>query len=227
LKGVLDVLLALVIFAPYLFGLGFSFYRFGAQDGAFSVIFPPYAWYRGISYLWVEPEWKEGWDLKAGNLALIVMYASSTEPQVQYELRQHESKVKEWLKKVPDQERMQLRSDADALGAAAMAFAQELVAQMSQGGTLEQSLIKSPSIQRHVKEFEDEKGFMEVWRMFEMKQRYALEVIRGEMDKRASEMDLDKYREKMLEFWESQGMALMKLEEQQLDMRIEKLFDER
>ena len=226
LPGVLMILMQLVIWVPYLFGLGFSFYRFGSTDGIISVVVPPYAWYRGISYLWVEPKWKEDWDLKTGNLAFLVMNTASTEPQVEYELRQYESKVQKWLNRVPEQERAQLRTDADALGEAVMAYGQEFITQISQTGTFDVDFIKSPSIQRHVDKFRDQKGFMEVWGKFDTQQRYAMEMIKKEMDKRAADMDVDEFRLMMLDFMESQGSAQLKLGQEQLDMRIKKLFDE-
>ena len=226
----LPVLIAVVFYiligGSYVFGLGYSFYRFGPTDGIISVLIPPYACYRGVSVLWTEPKWKEDWDLKTGNLAFLVMHAGSNDPQIDFELRQHESRVKKWLQKVPDDERQKLKADSRALGNAIIAYTQEFFSQLSQSGTFDGDLIKSPSIQRHVDQFSRQSGFVEIWTKFDTQQKHMMGVLKKEMDRRSSEMDIDELRLNLLDYMESQGSAQMKLNEELWTQKIESLFEE-
>ena len=54
-------------------GIVWSFYRHGVGHGVASVMVPPYAWYRGVAYLWEEPKWKERWDEKTQMIGVLVI----------------------------------------------------------------------------------------------------------------------------------------------------------
>jgi hypothetical protein len=223
--GIVFVLLMqLALIGPYFFGLGFSFYRFGELDGIISLAVPPYAWYRGISYLWVQPKWKEDWSNRTGNLAFHIINTPSPNPEVEYALKQYKNHVQKWLKKVPEKERDQLLEQSEELSSALSAYYHELFSQITISGTIENDLIESPSIQRHVKHFRSERGFMEVWEEFLTRQRYQIKVLKKKIDIGASNMGVDEFRLKMLDFMDLQGAAGFKFAEEQRNEQIEKLF---
>ena len=55
-----------------LFGIFWSFYRHGPGHGVASVLIPPYALYRGIAAIWDEPLWKERYNARTEQLALVI-----------------------------------------------------------------------------------------------------------------------------------------------------------
>ncbi len=163
ISGLLGFVFYVIIFVPYLFGLGFSFYRFGNTDGIISIVAPPYAWYRGISYLWVEPKWEEDWDMKTETLAFLITNTGSEDPRVELEFRQYERQIKKWISKIPDEKRSILQPEAEAFGKAFIAYQEEFMNYFIEPKSADQ-IWEAPSIQQYVAEFENEDGFMEIWK---------------------------------------------------------------
>lgn len=70
-----------------LWGIVWSFYRHGPGDGIAAVVIPPYAWYRGIAAIWEKPAWKDDYDVKTEQLALVIENAVNTDPSYQIQSR--------------------------------------------------------------------------------------------------------------------------------------------
>ena len=219
------ILIQASILVPYVFGLGYSFYRFGKADGITSVLIPPFAWYRGISVIWTEPEWKEDWDLKTGNLAFLVMQTDSADASTEYELRQYEDDTRKWLRKVPDRKRQELEADCRSLVDAVTAETKEFIAQAANGDSFSPDFITSQAIQRHVDEFRDEKGFMAVWDKFGSQQKLAIADVKRKMDEVAEELGPDKFR-KMLDDKDEQVAEQVQQAKEQMAERTRLLFGE-
>src|SRR5881394_254147 len=66
-------------------GIGWSFYRHGMVHGAIAVFVPPYAWYRGVAAIWDKPEWKEHYDVRTEQLAVVITNSLNNDPNYQFQ----------------------------------------------------------------------------------------------------------------------------------------------
>jgi hypothetical protein len=223
LSVIFTILLQAVIFIPYLFGLGFSFYRFGTTDGIISVVIPPYAWYRGISYLWVEPKWQEDWDMKTETLAFLITNTGSDDPRVELEFRQYEGQIKKWISKIPDEERSTLQSESEAFGKAFIAYQEAFMDYLIEPQEAAK-IWETPSIQQYVAEFENETGFMEIWDKMKTDHKYVIEMLQKQMEH--SDASPEELRDRMEDFKTTQGSILLAMSGEKITTRINKLFEQ-
>jgi hypothetical protein len=113
--------------ACYIWGTIFSFTRFGLADGALTLVIPPYAVYRGASWLWVEPKWKESWDHETKNMAFLVLMAPRDSLKGNPEILQMIKKTQAWVKTIPAVERQKLHARMQSLRHAVVQYTQLLL----------------------------------------------------------------------------------------------------
>ena len=219
LSPILGLAFYVVIFIPYFFGIGFSFYRFGSTDGIISIVAPPFAWYRGISYFWVEPKWKEDWDIKTGTLAFLILNTGSDDPRVELEFLQYEGSMKKWINKIPDEKRKSLQNESEALGMAFMAYQEEFMNYLINPADANQ-IWDSPSIQQHVSVFRNETGFMENWNKMKTDHRYTMEILK----QKQSDFSPEELQNRMTDFIATERSALLAMLEEKISTRINNLF---
>jgi hypothetical protein len=142
-SNILSLLMMITIWVPYIFGIGFSFYRFGNNDGILSIVIPPYAWYRGISYIWVEPKGKEKWEYHTGLMASLIATAPMENPLTDMERQRKLLYVQKWISGLPEQKRNALLNKATALGSAIEAYFQETFINIRNNGVQDQDQMVS------------------------------------------------------------------------------------
>ena len=186
------------LWVPYIFGLGFSFYRFGNNDGILSIVIPPYAWYRGVSYLWVEPKWKEDWEQKTAQMASLIASAPMENPLTDTERQSKMLAIQKWLSELPTQERDILLKKANALGLAIEAYLRETMNNLRDKGVLEAGYANLPSIIQHVDEFRNDRGIMAVWNILDKQQQDFLNTMKpSDIDPELIRMRVDENMESL------------------------------
>ena len=217
-ENAISAVVIVVLLGGWIFGIVYGFSRFGVSDGLTALFAPPFAWFRAVSVIWTPPEWKEDWDLKAGNLAFVILYDDGSDPSVTYKFRQYEDDLQKWLKKVPFQNRKVLKTDAIALRNAYFAYGDQLMdmAIRTRGAVNLDSIFKSQAVQLYVNQFKQQKGFTDVWDKIMIQQNTgAVPQLKSAMEK-LSDTDLDQFRVN----WHDAVQASQK----QFDARIESLF---
>lgn len=156
---------SLYIFIPLLtiFGIGRAFMRHGAVDGFIAASVWPWAWYRGVEVLWEEPEWKQAYDARTEQIALVMLHTLNDDPEWQMAEPEVVSALREWLEDVPEDERTKLKDLANELG---LAFA-ELVEEVFSAKLNNESVpdpASVPSIKARLKRFSMVPGYATAWR---------------------------------------------------------------
>jgi len=220
----LGLALQAIIFIPYFFGLGFTFYRFGSSQGIIAIVAPPFAWYRGISYFWVEPKWQEDWNMKSGTLAFLLMNTGSDDPRVTLEFRQYEGNIKKWISKIPNEERQSLEIKSKAFGIAVFEYQKEMMHQLIESSE-PKDIWKTPSIQKQVMIFSSDEGFMEIWKKMKSDYKFAMQMIQQQFDEMDSDSNSEKVKERMTDFMEQQGSILLAQSKEKIENKINFLFE--
>ena len=192
-SNILSLVMMIIIWVPYIFGLGFSFYRFGNNDGILSIVIPPYAWYRGISYLWVEPKGKEEWEYHTALMASLIASAPMENPLTDMERQRKLLSVQKWISGLPEQKRNALLNKATALGSAIEAYLQETFINLRNNGVLDAGYTDKDSINQHVDIFRNEPGIMAVWNILDKQQQDFLAAMKP------SDLDPELVRERVEE----------------------------
>ncbi len=147
----------------FFWGIGWSFYRHGAGHGVAAVFLPPYAWYRGVAALSDEPKWKEKYDVRTEQIAILVIYSLNSDPDWQMSSRDYVQSIKKWLKQVPEPERHKIKDASREFGAAMTDFTQHYLLAMLDGDS-QPHPENNPAIQARVARFSGVKGLSEEWR---------------------------------------------------------------
>jgi hypothetical protein len=74
---ILGRFLPTAIVLVYIWGIGWTFHRHGADQAALAFMIPPYGVYRAVASIWDEPEWKEKYDVRTEQLAVAIEYSGS------------------------------------------------------------------------------------------------------------------------------------------------------
>ncbi len=223
LGAILGLSLQALIYIPYVFGLGFTFYRFGSTQGIIAVVAPPFAWYRGISYFWVEPKWKDDWNMKTGTLAFLIMNTGSDDPRVTLEFRQYEGSINKWINKIPDEERQSLEAKSRAFGLAVFEYQKEMMHQLVEPSKT--NIWEIPSIREQVMIFSSDEGFMEIWDKMKSDHKFAMQMIQQQFDEVYSNSESEEVKERMTNFMDKQGSLLLAQSKEKIGNKIDSLFD--
>src|SRR5882762_4732472 len=114
--GILGSLIATALGVFWVWGIGWSFYRHGAWDGAMALTIPPYAWYRGVAAIWEEPEWKTDWNEKVQVVGILLQGAGANlSPSDQIDFLKMQSREKKWIGKLPRAQRDRLFVESEAV----------------------------------------------------------------------------------------------------------------
>ena len=146
-----------------LWGIFWSFYRHGIIHGTVSIILPPYAVYRGVAAFWEEPKWKEEYAEKTDFISILILSSYNGRPlyKNEYEMARYTNKIKNWISKLPRDEKEDLKFAAEAFGAALIAHSSE-AAKYHRSKT-EDKPVNAESVEREVSRFSHLTGFMSVW----------------------------------------------------------------
>lgn len=162
----MQVLLVCALFGPWVFGVGFGFYRFGPGDGILSVLFPPFGWFRGASFLWTEPKWKEEWDDRTTELGYLLLDFNPGDFERQLRLTEFESEIRSWIVQLPRSERLKLRTHSIALLDCAFDEAQDLLSRVTEAGEVVPFEVESAGNRSCVAQFGAEPGLRRAWDSF-------------------------------------------------------------
>lgn len=151
------LILAFLLGALDLWGVGWSFYRYGVGRGFIAVFVPPYALYRGIAYLWDEPKWKDNWDehIESVGSFVITYRIDKTSP----EMIKYKNNVRKWICSLSEDKQQKLRSDIENLRSAYIQYYRNGMEDLLSCSDLRS--ITDSSI--HVDRFIHEQGLKSVW----------------------------------------------------------------
>ena len=161
-----------------IWGIFWSFYRHGIIHGAVSIILPPYAVYRGVAAFWEEPKWKEEYEQKSDFISILILSSYNGRPlyKNEYEMARYTNKIKNWISKLPRDEKEDLKYAAKAFGAALIAHSSE-AARYHRSKT-EDKPVNAESVEREVSRFSHLTGFMSVWDKSQSKRDLDYKVLR-------------------------------------------------
>jgi len=142
-----------------IWGIGWSFYRHGPVHGIASVLLPPYAWYRGIAFLWDTPSWKEDWDEKTETIGAIIIM--STDKESGLSGIRYKNTARKWIDSLPKREKSDLRKAVDGFGDACTMYSRNLTQDMLLSSRVRP--ITDPSVEAFVSKFSMDKGLMRAW----------------------------------------------------------------
>ncbi|MEA3187561.1 MAG: hypothetical protein QOD99_1391 [Chthoniobacter sp.] len=145
-----------------IWGIGWSFYRHGPIHGVASVMIPPYAWYRGVAAIWDTPAWRERYDVRTEQLAIMIVNSVNNDPNWQIQSREYAQTIKDWIRHVPQSERQKLKDAARDFGFATTDYCQRYLLAMLDGDTSTHPE-QAASVQQHVAGFHAMKGFDSAW----------------------------------------------------------------
>jgi hypothetical protein len=145
----------------FVWGIGWSFYRHGAFDGFLSLIFPPYALYRGAAFFWEEPAWKEKYDLRTEELAMLIAYSTTQDPVYQLESRKYVDRVKRWLENVPEAEKRKLMNASSKFSESVELYLENLLFNIVNKS--DKDPVSDPRIKSNEVVFMKIEGFSNVW----------------------------------------------------------------
>jgi hypothetical protein len=159
---VLGVVSYLGMFLLTIWGIGWSFYRHSPGDGIASVVVWPYAWYRRVAAIWEEPKWKEDYDVRTEQLALVIENAVNPDASYQIQSRGYVRDLKSWLKSMPRIERDRLREAARNYALAMNAYCELYVSGIAAGSD-NPRVDLDPAVQQRVDGFKAVKGLLNGW----------------------------------------------------------------
>ena len=159
----INAMMAIVFVALTFWGIGWSFYRHGPLDGVIAVLFPPYAWYRGVAAIWEQPKWKKSYDSKTEQLAVIVGNSFNNDPDYKLQSRDYIYSLKTWISSLPSKERNKLLLASQGYGSAITTFLSEYHTAMLNGDPSPHPE-DTPSVQKDIATFIEIKGFYIMWK---------------------------------------------------------------
>lgn len=149
------------IFIAFTFwGIFWSFHRHGPIHGAASVIFFPYALYRGVASAWEQPAWREEYDQASENLAQLVLANTKDDLMRQVAVTELTSSLRRYLKGLPTAEALKLRANTDKLAQAFDVQSTAMVAAIT-GRPFRESLARE--LQEAEAGFVANRSFAKVW----------------------------------------------------------------
>jgi hypothetical protein len=148
-----------------IWGIVWSFYRHGPGDGIAAVLFPPYAWYRGVAVIWEKPAWKDDYDVKTEQLALVIENSASTDPSYQIQSRDYVQYLKKWIKQLPSSERERLHNACLNYSSAMRDYVERFFDAMMEGSDTSHVDL-DPAVEQRVERFKSINGFATGWRRF-------------------------------------------------------------
>jgi hypothetical protein len=163
-----DALGGIFYFAFFLltiWGIGWSFYRYGALHGAIAFTVWPYAWYRGVAAIWDSPKWKEDYDMRTEQVALVVENAVNNDPAYQIQSREYIKDLKQWIKSLPPTERNRLHEATRNYALAAGTYIQRYFSGVIEGKDNPQVDL-DPAVQQRVEKFKSISGLTNRWQRF-------------------------------------------------------------
>lgn len=161
LREIFPAILGILVTLLVAWGIIWSFYRHGAFDGFLSLIFPPYAIYRGSAFFWEEPAWKDKYDLRTEELAMLIAYSSNNDPVYQIESRKYVSRLKEWLSSVPKDEKEKLLHASNSLSVSLEIYLENSLANVINDS--EKDPLNDPRIKQNEAVFNKIYGFSKIW----------------------------------------------------------------
>jgi hypothetical protein len=156
---------AIIFYGLTLWGIVWSFYRHGPGDGIAAVVFPPYAWYRGIAFIWEKPSWKDDYDVRTEQLALLIENAANTDASYQIQSREYVQDLKKWIKRLPAVERERLQNASRNYGSAMHDYVYRFLSNMMDGSD-NSHVDLDPTVQQRIERFKSIKGFANGWQRF-------------------------------------------------------------
>jgi hypothetical protein len=148
-----------------LWGIGWSFYRHGAVHGVAAVLVPPYAWYRGVASVWDKPRWKEDFEVRTEQLALVIENAVNSDPTYQVQSREYIRDLKEWAKSLPASERSRVHEASRNYALAMGTYIQRYLSDIMAGKPNPQPELDA-TVQQRVERFRSVAGFANRWQEF-------------------------------------------------------------
>lgn len=161
-EGILGAIFQILFIALTVWGIFWSFYRHGVGNGIVSVMIPPYAWYRGVASILEKPQWKEDYDKRTAQMAVIIENSINNDPQWQIDSKEYDEVIKDWLKHVPAAERQKLKSSANNLGIALVEYTRSYCLALLNKQTPPKPE-DIPTIQMNVNNFSEIQGFKLAW----------------------------------------------------------------
>jgi hypothetical protein len=161
LSGILGFIVGMSVLLLFVWGIGWSFYRHGAFDGFLSLFFPPYGLYRGAASFWEEPVWKEKYDLRTEELAMLIAYSATQDPVYQLESRKYIDRVRKWLENVPEAEKRKLMNASSKFSESVEFYLENLLFNIANKS--DKDPLSDPRIKSNEAVFMRVEGFSNVW----------------------------------------------------------------
>ena len=148
-----------------IWGIGWSFYRYGPLHGTIAFTVWPYAWYRGVAAIWDKPKWREDYDVRTEQMALVIENAVNSDPTYQIQSREYIKDLKEWVKSLPLSERDRVREASRNYALAAGGYIQRFFSELMEGNDNPQPDLNA-AVQQRVEKFKSIAGFNNRWQRF-------------------------------------------------------------
>jgi hypothetical protein len=153
----------------WVWGGGWTYYRYGSNSAYYAFTIPPYAWYRGVAVLWDPPKWKDDWDERTEAIGRLVNLADDDEAMLS--AGRFRQTVREWIASLPQEERDRLREHVESFGDARIQYinniAEDTPTAMAKDMPTTSDLrpITHPSVEAFVKKFAANKGLLRAWNL--------------------------------------------------------------
>jgi hypothetical protein len=155
----------IALFLLTIWGIAWSFYRHGPIHGTVAFTVWPYAWYRGVAAIWDKPRWKEDYDVRIEQLAVIIENAQNNDPTYQIQSREYIKDLKEWIKSLPANERDRVREASRNYVLAVGGYIQRYFSGIMEGQDNPHPEL-DPTVQQRVEKFKPIIGFANRWKRF-------------------------------------------------------------
>lgn len=146
-----------------IWGLYWSFHRYGSKEGLVSVIVLPYATYRGVASIWDEPKWKEDFKIKTEHIAILIETAGEDKkrPDIEANLSKLKVETKEWIAKLPDDQKIVLKDGALSYSKALLDFYDNCIKSIQNSFNI--NPFRSDKFVKYVNEFKYIEGYYNIW----------------------------------------------------------------
>lgn len=91
----------------WVFGVIWTYYRYGQEKGTFALMFPPAAWYHAALMPFEPPQWEEEWDIHVEALAYMSFMEESQLSSQQLTVL---AKIRKWAAEVPPERKESLET---------------------------------------------------------------------------------------------------------------------
>ena len=146
-------------------GIYVSYIRLGSGEGKKAIILLPLAFYRGIRFFIEPPAWERNWRTNTEKLAFLLAGScrGPMDTKLQADLAPLRAELKDWIADMPAERRTELTETTWHLRDAFFEGARQMADNLTSGQTPLENPYLHPSVQRHVRRFEQEEGFLFVW----------------------------------------------------------------